>query len=402
MLTKKPVMTTAATSASSPGTYDIEISGAEATNYDITYTKGKLTIVDADAVIVTANSYTRIYGEANPTFAYTSSGATLSGVPEITCEATATSPVGTYPIIIKKGSVTNYNDSYVNGTLTITKAPLTITAKSYTLRKGDDLPEMEIIYEGFKNNETEAVLSALPQVSCVATKDSAPGEYAITLSGAEAQNYEISLVAGKLTILAPPEPEPIIIEENGAIFSKNDDNTISIIGSEGIGEIYEIPAMVDCDGVECTVTVIGEFAFKDNSGLTQVTIPSTIEFIARGAFAGCINLAMIYVYAIDPITIEGVGARTRSSDDNVFTGVNLETCILYVPKGCVEKYRVDKGWSIFKNILEIGGTGVNSVSEEDKSFDVFNIRGEKVRHAATSLEGLPKGIYIVNGKKIVK
>ena len=69
-------------------------------------------------VIVTAKSYTRKYGDANPEFGYTVSGAALAGEPEIICEATPTSPVGEYPIIIKKGSVSNYNDMYVNGTLT--------------------------------------------------------------------------------------------------------------------------------------------------------------------------------------------------------------------------------------------------------------------------------------------
>ena len=84
-------------------------------------------------VTVTAKSYSREYGDANPSFEFTSEGATLNGVPEITCEATATSPVGTYPIVIKKGSVTNSSDTYVNGTLTITKAPLTINGGTYTM-----------------------------------------------------------------------------------------------------------------------------------------------------------------------------------------------------------------------------------------------------------------------------
>ncbi|MEE0363212.1 MAG: hypothetical protein UDP20_13100, partial [Prevotella sp.] len=33
--------------------------------------------------------------------------------------------------------------------------------------------------------------------------------------------------------------------------------------------------------------------------------------------------------------------------------------------------------------------------------DVYSITGQKVRSGATSLEGLPRGIYIFNGKKYV-
>ena len=200
ILTKKPTITTTATPTSALGVYDITVSGAEAQNYDISYVKGKLTIVDADALLITAKSYTIEYGDNIPAFEYTSEGATLEGTPSITCEATKTSPVGTYPIVITKGTVKNFNDTYVNGTLTIKKAPLKITAKDYTIKQGEALPTFEASYEGFKNDETSEVLTKQPVITTTATSESAPGEYDITVSGAEAQNYEISYVNGKLTI----------------------------------------------------------------------------------------------------------------------------------------------------------------------------------------------------------
>ena len=203
VLTKKPTATTTATTSSEPGEYDILVSGAEAQNYDISYKNGKLTVVKADAIVITAKSYTREYGESNPTFEYTVDGAKLEGTPEIICEATATSPAGDYPIIIKKGSVTNYNDTYVNGVLTITRAPLTITAGSYTKKQYEPMPEFSVSFEGFKNNETEKVLSKQPVLNCEANEDSAPGEYDIVVSGAEAQNYEMKYVVGKLTVTEP-------------------------------------------------------------------------------------------------------------------------------------------------------------------------------------------------------
>ena len=202
VLTKKPVLTTTATSGSAPGDYDVTVSGAEAQNYDISYTKGKLTITKADPVTITAKSYTRVYGEANPTFEYTSSGAALTGTPQISCEATATSSVGTYDIIVSQGSVSNYNVTYVKGTLTITKAPLTVTAKSYTVKQGEAMPTFEATYSGFKNNETSNVLSKQPTFSCSATPTSAPGAYDINVSGATATNYDISYVKGTLTLTA--------------------------------------------------------------------------------------------------------------------------------------------------------------------------------------------------------
>jgi hypothetical protein len=230
VLTKKPTLTTTATSGSAPGTYDIVISGTEAGNYSITHVNGKLTITQADAVTVTAKSYTREYGEANPAFEYTSAGAALDGTPEISCEATATSPVGTYPIVIKKGSVKNYNDTYVDGVLTITKAPLTIKAGSYSKKQGEANPDFTLTYEGFKNNETEAVLTKKPTVSCEATKDSPTGDYTVTVSGAEAQNYEITYVNGKLTIT---EADPVFITARSYTREYGDANPVFEYTSTG-------------------------------------------------------------------------------------------------------------------------------------------------------------------------
>jgi len=157
-----------------------------------------ITVVAASKV--TAKNYTRIYGDANPTFDYTVEGGSLYGTPTISCSATATSPVGTYPIVIEQGSVINDVVEYIEGTLTIEKAPLTIAAGTYTKKQGEAMPEFTLTYDGFKNGETKDVLTKQPDVTCDANEASAPGEYPITVSGAEAQNYDISYTNGTLIV----------------------------------------------------------------------------------------------------------------------------------------------------------------------------------------------------------
>lgn len=44
-------------------------------------------------------------------------------------------------------------------------------------------------------------------------------------------------------------------------------------------------------------------------------------------------------------------------------------------------------------------TGIDALTS-GKAFDVFSASGKKVRHQATTLKGLPKGVYIVNGQKV--
>ena len=155
-------------------------------------------------VYVTAKDCSRQYGEENPAFEYSVSGGTLLGIPEIACEATEKSSVGTYDIVVSRGNVSNYNVIYVKGTLTVEKAPLTISAGTYTKRQGDPMPDFTPTYDGFRNDETPEVLTKQPVFSCDATADSAPGEYAVTPSGAEAVNYDISYIPGKLIVTEWP------------------------------------------------------------------------------------------------------------------------------------------------------------------------------------------------------
>ena len=202
VLTKLPVFSCEANEASAPAEYAVTISGADAENYDISYEQGRLTVTDADAVVVRAKSYSRVYGDANPVFEFETEGTVLDGTPEIVCSADKSSQVGSYTIEVRQGSIKNYNVHFENGSLAITKASLTISAGNYTKKQGDAMPEFKANYTGFKNGEDESVLTKRPTFETTATVESAPGEYPITVSGVEADNYEVkSYIAGTLTVL---------------------------------------------------------------------------------------------------------------------------------------------------------------------------------------------------------
>ena len=88
--------------------------------------------------------------------------------------------------------------------------------------------------------------------------------------------------------------------------------------------------------------------------------------------------------------------------DNYFSEETYENATLYVPEGSVEKYRTTEGWRNFIHIMEIGETGICNLKTDIKPFDIYDVKGHKVRTAATTLDNLPKGIYIVNGRKMMK
>ena len=256
-----------------------------------------------ETVTITAKSYTITYGDPIPTLEYTTKGATLKGTPTLTCDATSASPVGTYDIKVGMGSVTNEKVSLVDGTLTITKAPLTISAGNYTKKQGEENPTFTPTYKGFKNNETEAVLTKQPTVSCSATKDSPAGTYDVTVSGAEAQNYEITYKNGTLTIETRPIEKGEFIYDNVVYIYGVDNGLFAEVkagddfhaGSpDASGEVKILPWVV-VNANRYLVISIDSYAFNGNKKITRVVIPGSVQSIWRHAFKDCTSLEEVVI-----------------------------------------------------------------------------------------------------------
>lgn len=47
-------------------------------------------------------------------------------------------------------------------------------------------------------------------------------------------------------------------------------------------------------------------------------------------------------------------------------------------------------------------SSVGSLTTNNQSFGVYDLKGRKVRSAVTTLEGLPEGVYVIGGRKVVK
>ncbi|MBS0631647.1 MAG: hypothetical protein JSS11_07010 [Verrucomicrobia bacterium] len=162
---------------------------------------------------VTAANQSRAYGAANPTLTFNYSGfmlgenaSVLTSLPVASTTATATSPVvaGGYPITLSGGSAANYTFVLVPGTLTVAKAPLTITADNQARVYNTANPAFTLSYSGFANNETATVITA-PTPATTAVIGSPVGTYPITLSGGSAANYAFTFVSGTLTVTTAPQ-----------------------------------------------------------------------------------------------------------------------------------------------------------------------------------------------------
>ncbi|MDB4904147.1 MAG: Fibronectin type domain protein, partial [Mucilaginibacter sp.] len=202
-------------------TTGISINGTDAGNYTFNITTTSKADITQAQLTVTANAQSKIYGatltETTGSTAFTSSpliGAETIG--NVTIDygsgSSAADPAGTYTGAVSPSTATggsfdanNYSINYVPGTLTVTKAVLTITADPESRYYGYNNPSpITASYNGFKNSDGPASLTTQPIVTTIADINSIPGTYQITVSGATSNNYTFIYVPGIFTVNAVP------------------------------------------------------------------------------------------------------------------------------------------------------------------------------------------------------
>jgi filamentous hemagglutinin family protein len=138
----------------------------------------------------------------------------ISGLSYNSAGSSATADVANSPYAITltgSGStatgyaVTKTNANY--GSLTVNRAPLTITANNASRDVNTSNPAFTATYTGLQNGESSDVVTGLV-ITSPATISSPAGTYAIIPADGSAANYTISYVNGVLTVIADPSPTP--------------------------------------------------------------------------------------------------------------------------------------------------------------------------------------------------
>jgi hypothetical protein len=123
---------------------------------------------------------------------------------------------GEHTVMVSGAKADNYNVNHVNGTLTVTKRPVTATPDPATRGFGSPNPTFTVNYSGFIGGSVpQNTLLTPPTVTTDATAASPAGDYATTAGGGVADNYEINGTIGVLTVtkgvpvITWPKPAPI-------------------------------------------------------------------------------------------------------------------------------------------------------------------------------------------------
>lgn len=334
------------------GSYPVEATINDA-NYEGTTTE--TFTIDKVLLTVTADNKSKTYGNENPPFTISYSGfvggedeAVLSSLPTAGSAATAASSVGDYAIDITGGAADNYDLNRVAGTLSVLKAPLSVTADDQAKTYGDPNPSLTITYSGLVNGDDAGDLNTVPTAMTAATGSSDAGSYLIIPSGGSDDNYFFDYNNGTLTVSkailnAQADDKGRLYGESNPVFTinysgfvNNDDeaslNAVPIAsttatatsdvgnysitvsgGSDNNYSYNRVNGNLTVDKATATVSVNNDTYTYDGAPKTAsgTTTPSglTVDFTYDGSAASPVDAGTYAVAGtIDDINYEGMGS----------------------------------------------------------------------------------------------
>ena len=147
------------------------------------------------------------------------------------------------------------------------------------------------------------------------------------------------------------------------------------------------------------VTSIGEGTFYGCSGLTSLTIPSGVTEIGRYVFYGCSGLTSLTipsgVTSIGKWAFRGCSGLTSiyaylekipTLGYNVFDGCDAKNCTVYVPKRTIGDYKISE-FGYFEKIVEFDASGIDKVTTSTNAKEVsrYSANGQRLSAPAKGL-----------------
>lgn len=156
---------------------------------------------------------------------------------------------------------------------------------------------------------------------------------------------------GKLSILDLSDAK--IVEGGSAYYSDRDDGFIHTSNDK-----------------------LGDYVFNGCSGLTSLTLPSSVTAIGSQAFKHCSGLTSIYVYM----------EKLPETGSNLFLGCDEKNCTVYVPKGTGDAY-FWSSFGYFDKIVEFDAAGIDKVATSTNAKEVsrYSANGQRLSAPAKGL-----------------
>ena len=164
-----------------------------------------------------------------------------------------------------------------------------------------------------------------------------------------------------------------------------------------------IPSTITYSDEVYTVEMIGRLSFSGCSEVKTIKIPATVNCIGAGAFIGCFGLQSIILETPEP-PILGPRAFLKYIDNYY----NILSVMIFVPDESVERYKASswgdydiRPMSEYEEMNAVGFIFENVESEFPAKVYTLDGRFIGTINLSEELNQLEKGLYIINGKKIL-
>ncbi len=284
-------------------------------NYALTFVNGAFTIT-ARPITVTADNKTKVYGNADPALTFQVTNGNLVGGDSFSgaIARDAGESVGGYAI--RQGTLAlspNYALTFVNGALTITARPITVTAEAKSKVYGNADPALTFQMTSGSLVGSDAFSGAL-----VRAAGENVGGYAITQGTLSAgANYALTYVGATLTITA--RPITLTGDNKTKIYGNADPAlTLSLTGgslgfSDTLGSILT-GAIVRDAGENVGAYAIGQGTLAANANYTLTYVNGAFTITPRAITVAADAKERFFLFPDPPLTFRITNGTLVGSD----------------------------------------------------------------------------------------
>ena len=254
------------------------------TNYALPETVTKEYSIKKLAVSVQAPSVSVQYGDSVSSLKWQYSGEArfFETVDfEVTTEATATSSVGTYSTVVTPQSFDNYDVTYSNGVLTVTKRIVTLNIEAKSSQYGDPVATLTAVLQEGSSFAATDTAKTVYKLSTTATATSSVGNYDISGKSVN-DNYTLIFNNGKSAYEIVKRKVTLSIQPATSVFGDPIAALSATLSSgtlvEGDGNVYslstEAASTSDVGNYDITGSVNNanyDIAFENGAGAYTIT-----------------------------------------------------------------------------------------------------------------------------------
>ena len=365
--------------------------------------KGKTLTLKETVYPETLEDKTVTWKSSNTKVATVSSAGKVTGVKTgivtITCTSKATGLSATCKVIIGKVNLDKSEAAVLKGTsltLTPTVYPTTLENKEVTW-KSSNTKVATVSSAG----EVKGVKTGVVTITCTSKATGLSTTCKVTVGKVNLDKSEAIVLKGT-TLTLKPTVYPTTLE-NKEVTWKSSNTKVATVSSSG--KVTGVKTGVVT--ITCTSKTTGLSATcKVTVG--KVNLDKTEVSIVKGK-------TVTLTPTVYPTTLSDKSVTWESSDEAVATVTGGKVKGIGAGTATITCTSVATGLSATCQVTVTASSGTRSLDGDDettdieavgegeiKPYDVYDLSGRMVLHQVTSLDGLSNGVYIVNGKKVLK